>query len=90
MLCFFNLAGAVYDPDKEGIEMASIGAARIEAARYIGEMIRDRPTLVWAGEEIRVEVTDANQMVLFTIIAVGIDAPATSNAGWYHDSLPTP
>jgi hypothetical protein len=77
MLCFFNLAGAVYDPDVAGKEMASLGDARIEAARHIGEVIRDRPNLVWAGEEVRVEVTDAHQLVLFTIIVVGVDSPAS-------------
>jgi hypothetical protein len=75
MQCFFNLAGAVYDPDVEGIEMPSLGDARIEAARYIGEVIRDRPNLVWAGEEVRVEVTDSQQLILFTIIVLGVDAP---------------
>jgi hypothetical protein len=82
MLCFFNVAGAVYDPDVEGIEMASINDARIEAARFTGELIRDRPELAWAGEEIRVEVTDANQLILFTIIMLGVDAPATSIGSW--------
>lgn len=77
MLCFYNLAGAAYDADVEGTEMATLGDARIEAARYIGEVIRDRPNLVWAGEEVRVEVTDEHQLVLFTIIVVGVDAPAS-------------
>jgi hypothetical protein len=82
MLCFFNLAGAVYDPDVEGIELASIGDARIEAARFAGELIRDQPNLAWAGEEMRVEVTDTNQLILFTIIVVGVDAPAASSTSW--------
>jgi hypothetical protein len=82
MLCFFNLAGAVYDPDVEGIEMASIGDARVEAARFAGELIRDQPHLAWAGEEMRVEVTDANQLILFTIIVLGVDAPAASTGSW--------
>jgi hypothetical protein len=82
MLCFFNLAGAVYDPDVEGIEMASLGDARVEAARFAGGLIRDQPELAWAGEEMRVEVTDANQLILFTIIVLGVDAPATSSGSW--------
>jgi hypothetical protein len=76
VLCFFNLAGAIYDPDDEGLEVASMGAARAEAARFIAEIIRDKPDLIWAGEEIRVEVTDARQLILFTIIVVGVDSPA--------------
>jgi hypothetical protein len=74
-----NLAGAAYDPDVEGIEMATIGDARIEAARYVGEFVRDHPSLVWSGEEVRVEVTDANQLVLFTIVVFGVDAPAVAD-----------
>lgn len=74
MLCFFNLAGAVHDPDDEGYEVATIGDARIQAARNIAEVIRDQPEAVWAGEEIRLEVTDADQVILFTIIVVGVDA----------------
>ncbi|MBB5717049.1 DUF6894 family protein [Sphingomonas aerophila] len=76
MLCFFNLAGAVYDPDVVGLELPTLEAARLEAARYIGELIRFKPDLVWAGEEVRVEVTDERQLVLFTIAVFGVDAPA--------------
>jgi hypothetical protein len=85
MLCFFNLAGAIYDPDREGMEMPSLAAARVEAARYAGEFIRDHPKLVWTGEEVRVEVTDSTQMILFTIIVLGIDSPATMQSSWQKD-----
>jgi hypothetical protein len=32
--------------------------------------------VVWAGEEVRVEVTDSSKLVLFTVIVIGVDAPA--------------
>ena len=35
----------------EGMEMASIGDARLEAAHFVGELIRYKPDLPWAGEE---------------------------------------
>jgi hypothetical protein len=76
MLCYFNLAGAIYDPDVEGVEMETIGHARIYAAQHVAEIISDQPELVWMGEEVRVEVTDANRLVLFTIVVFGIDAAA--------------
>ncbi|MEG3089376.1 DUF6894 family protein [Sphingomonas sp. PB4P5] len=82
MQCFFNLAGAVYDPDDEGTEMASLGDARIEAARYIAGLIRDQPDVVWSGEEVRVEVTDSDQQILFTVIVIGVDAPTVSECDW--------
>jgi hypothetical protein len=36
MRYFFNLAGAVYDPDNEGTELASMADARIEAVKFAG------------------------------------------------------
>ena len=75
MRYFFNLAGAVFDPDNEGFEFPNISDARIQAARSAGEYLRDRPEVVWMGEEFRIEVTDKHRAVLFTFIAVGVDAP---------------
>ena len=76
MQFFINLAGAVYDPDGEGVDLPTISDARIEAVRFAGELLKDRPQLVWMGEEVRVEVTDENQLMLFTVIVAGVDAPA--------------
>jgi hypothetical protein len=83
MLYFFNLAGSVYDPDVVGIELPSLGDARVLAAKHAGELIRDRPGLVWGGEELRVEVTDANRLVLFTsLFSAWMHLPA-----WERSSL---
>lgn len=72
----FNLAGAVSQPDEKGHELANLSGARIAAVKYAAEYLRDRPELVWLGEEFRIEVTDDNRDTLFTFIAVGVDAPA--------------
>lgn len=58
--------------------MATIEEARVQAARYLGEVIRHKPGMVWAGEEVRIEVTDEMQVVLFTVAAYGVDAPSTA------------
>lgn len=78
MLYFFNIAGAIYNPDVAGVELPTMGDARIMAAQHAGQLLRDRPGLVWEGEELRVEVTDAHQLVLFTLIVLGVDSPAGS------------
>jgi hypothetical protein len=78
MRCFFNLAGAIYDPDAEGYEVPTIDRARVLAAQHVAEVIRDRPDAVWVGEEVRLEVTDERQLILFTIIVVGIDAASVA------------
>ena len=76
MRYFFNLAGAAVAPDNKGLEIASLSEARIHAVKFASEYLRDRPELVWMGEEFRVEVTGESRRMLFTFIAVGVDAPA--------------
>jgi hypothetical protein len=76
MLYFFNVAGALYDPDVEGVELATFAEARLLAAQHAGELLRDRPGLAWAGEELRIEVTDRDQLLMFTLIILGVDAAA--------------
>ena len=76
MLFFFNQAGAVHDPDAEGVELPNISAARIEAVKFAAQTLVDRPEIAWLGDEYRIEVTDQNQLILFTFRATGVDAPA--------------
>ena len=76
MRYFFNLAGAVHDPDNDGHELDSIADARVAAVRFAGEYLRDNPEVAWTGDEFRVEVTNSDRLLLFTFIALGVDAPA--------------
>lgn len=76
MRYFFNQIDSEIKPDDEGLEFEHFSDARIEAVRYAAEVIRDHPTLVWTGEDFRVEVTDKDKLILFTVIVVGVDAPA--------------
>lgn len=71
------------------MEVATIEEARIKAARYLGEVIRDRPGMVWAGGEVRIEVTDEKQVLIFTVAAFGMDAPSIA-AHTKADSCPQP
>lgn len=78
MRYFFNQVNGELKLDDEGIEFPTIHEARLEAVRYASEVMRDHPTLVWTGEDFRVEVTDANNLVMFTVIVVGVNSPAGS------------
>jgi hypothetical protein len=78
MKCFFHLAGALQDSDNHGAEVATLDQARLLAAQHLAEVIRDQPNVVWKGEEVRMEVTDEHEIVLFTIMTVGIDAAAVA------------
>ena len=77
---FFNELQGEFKPDDDGIECASLEDARTQAVQYAGEVLRDHPTLIWTGEEFRIEVTDEKQLLLFTVIVLGVDAPAGSRS----------
>jgi hypothetical protein len=78
MRYFFNLAGSVHDPDNEGMELASIADARQAAVKFGAEFLRDRPEVPWLGDEFRIEVTDENQLLLFTLIVLGVDSKSAA------------
>ena len=71
MRYFFNLAGAVHDPDNEGVELVNLGLAREYAVRAAADYMRDHPDVVWLGEEIRLDVTNEDRLILFTLIVSG-------------------
>jgi hypothetical protein len=73
MRFFFNLAGAVYDPDNKGFDLRNLGEARKQAVKSLAQSMLDEPEMVWLGEEVRMEVTNRDRQVLFTVIAVGVD-----------------
>jgi hypothetical protein len=49
------------------------------AAKEVALTLHDRPELAWLGEEVRLEVTDEHQTLLFTVMVVGVDAPAAQH-----------
>lgn len=75
MRFFFHLAGAVMDRDLVGHELSGINAARGEASRVLGEYVRDHPSCIWGGRELRVEVTDTNGLMFFAVVMAGLDTP---------------
>lgn len=77
MRYFFHVTGAADQPDQQGQEIGSLSDARIQAVRFASDYLRERPELVWLGEEFRVEVCDEKKRCLFTFIAVGVDTPAS-------------
>ena len=79
MRYFFNQMDGEVNLDDEGVDFDSFGEARLEAVRYAASVLRDHPTLIWTGQDFRVEVTDTNKLILFTVIVVGVDAPAAKN-----------
>lgn len=73
---FFDRRDGGFDPDDDGTELPDLDAARIEAVNFAAGTIRDRPDYVWDGKEFRVEVSNEEKTLLYTVIVLGIDAPA--------------
>jgi hypothetical protein len=76
MRYFFHLVDGFYAPDHEGTELPDHDAARAAASGYAAEVLRKNAQAIWQGHEVRVEVLDAAKRLLFTVLILGIDAPA--------------
>ena len=66
--------------DEEGTVLDDLTAARVEAVRVAGEMLRDHADAFWDLGEWRVVVTDERQATLFALSFQAIDPanlPAT-------------
>ena len=74
---FFHRTDGYFERDDEGVELESLHAARVEAVTFAGSSLAEEPEQIWNGQDFRVEVTDERGMLLFTVITLAIDAPAT-------------
>lgn len=55
---FFSLRDHTIETDDVGTELPDISAARVEAIRFAGEMLRDQPELLDDNQTLFVWVTD--------------------------------
>ena len=80
-LYHFNVEdGAVY-PDREGMQCFDLDAARAEAVRRIGTLLRDNAISFWGGHGWKLIVTDAAGMIMFTLHFLAVSSPATEHYG---------
>jgi hypothetical protein len=71
---FFNTANGSFEPDPDGIDLSDDAAARVHAIKFAGDVMHHEPDVLWDGSEFRVQVTDDEQQLLFTIEMKAIDA----------------
>ena len=77
---FFHTADGTRDLDREGTQLPDNAAARKEAIKFAGALMHDQPDILWDGRDYRVEVTNRAGDLLFTIVMLSIDAPASGQA----------
>lgn len=70
----FNSADGSREPDREGTELPDEASARTEAIKFAGEVLKHAPEQLWESGQWRVEVTDDNGALLFTVITLTVDA----------------
>lgn len=75
-LYFFHIEDHQRYIDEDGVELADLTAARIEAVRVSSDMLRDHAKEFWQLGEWRVVVTDAHDKILFALSFESVD-PAT-------------
>ena len=63
----FNIFDGVNSLDRQGTELTDWQAARLEAIRLAGEVLRDEAKRIAVGEDWRMEVTDGTGLVLFRL-----------------------
>lgn len=77
---FFHTVDGGRERDTDGVELSSPAVARVEAIRFAGEVLTQDPDTLWDGREFRVEVVDEQKQLLFTIVTMAIDAPASGDS----------
>lgn len=60
----FNSVDGQVDRDADGMVLPDVRAARLEAVRYAGELLRDDPDRLWQSGQWSIDVTnDAGERV---------------------------
>jgi len=66
--------------DDVGFQFPNVHAAKCEAVAYAGRMLCDAALNFWNTADFELTVTDDKGMILFTMSAVGTEAPAIRTA----------
>jgi len=79
---YFNVYDGKSSLDVQGFELPNWEAARIEAIRLAGEILRDEADYIARHEDWRIEVTDSTGLILFWM-AFAMLTPAAMRDGTF-------
>lgn len=77
---FFHTADGSRERDTEGVALASLHDARVEAIKFAGDRIAEQPDMLADGRPFRVEVTNEHGLQLFTVVTFAIDSTVVGDA----------
>jgi hypothetical protein len=73
---YFHTEDGRLTPDRMGVELPDIDAARREAVQALGEILKERAEAFWSERALRICVADKDGLTLFLIDVTAVDAPA--------------
>jgi hypothetical protein len=71
---FFHTADGHDEHDEVGTELQNLEAAKLEAARIMGDMLRLSPRMFWNDCQMSVTVADENDLTLFRITSFATES----------------
>jgi hypothetical protein len=72
-LFYFDIHDGTSIIDPDGTELQDKDEARSRAIQMSGDLLRVYPGPFWNGQEWKIDVSDQNRAVLFTLMFVGFD-----------------
>jgi hypothetical protein len=60
------------------VDSACLTDLRIEVAQFVGELLKEHAGKVWADEDWRVDVTDADGLILYVMHISAVQAQAVA------------
>jgi len=73
---FFHSEDGRPRADYEGTELPSLAAARVEAVRVMGDILKEEPEQVLETGSLRLTVTDQTGLIYFALDLAATDAAA--------------
>jgi hypothetical protein len=64
----------------EGIELGDHTAARVEAARRIGELLNEHAGQIWIDQDWQMDITDEAGLILYVIHVSTLKSAATQGS----------
>jgi hypothetical protein len=77
---FFDTQGSRRVEDDEGVDLQDADTARLEAVKFAGACIYDRPYLLSESRDMRVEVHDENGVFVSMVTVFVTNDPTRRNS----------
>ena len=73
---YFSIADGNSPVEPDGIELRDLAAARVEAVRLAGEMLKDHAEAFWHFGDWRLSVRDETGLILFSLTMFATEGAA--------------